>query len=886
MTDGPSPLSCGLRPQDGELVSPLWTTRFWLTQAPFIAPHEPQRRSQWPTRVRIERGEAEWTVYFECDSPPCTELPREPLRAVGDPDLWQAEYVQIQMPVGEEGGCLHLSVSRSGQMLSEHFDKRRDPIAGWRATTEETPSGWRARISLPRAAVPQPWKLRLARWTSGEGLTRWPTPFGSWWHVQAHDFLEVDCENVCPNEQLDGTVELWMTQREASLFAAAGTPDPRLTAPCDWHQAASGFLKTPPESGALLRHLQRRLEEQPWLAFGVLPLPDMALCRGLLENRVYFRDAVLDLGAEPGWDDDHGNPFVMAHVTRFDFLADLLAAFRHSGDEAYARCAVDLIASWLAGNDMRQSLTPNRYPMRWAPRIIVSHRLVCMVRALFSLLATGLVSEALLLRLFAAVRETALVLSPDLARKYPKNHSIIIGDHFVQLSVLCSELTAAETIRAEYFAHLGRALETQFLPDGVQNELSTSYHIVCYTRLTEATSLCEQAGVPIPQEITAWRRRILTVAAYYLLPNGQIAAFNDGHMGATTDAIGEDDKDLRALILRDAPALDAQEALVIARGGDQAGTPLCHALPYAGHFILRDGLSPGSMALAFDAGPLGLAHAHEDALSLMLVRYGKPLLIDIGSGAYDADLPMRGYSVSTHAHSTICVDGEDQAARYFPQFWKRDTPLESRHFFGRAVHFVEGEYSLGYGPDGAIAVRHRRMILFVCGAYVLVADYLSGAGAHRIESHFALAPLPHRPTPQGLITTSSDGDLEVRALYPSTITTAVAFGQHEPFAGWMPDGLYGQQPCPHLTLQLDAELPCCLLTLLAPFRTAEEIPRTRVHETPEHLRVEIAHGEQTATFQCSRTPRELSYATTSVQFGATSAAEGKWAFTEDVDHSQ
>jgi hypothetical protein len=190
---------------------------------------------------------------------------------------------------------------------------------------------------------------------------------------------------------------------------------------------------------------------------------------------------------------------------------------------------------------------------------------------------------------------------------YPKNHSIIIGDHLVQLSVLCRELIAAEEIRTEYFAHLCRALETQFLPDGVQNELSTSYHIVCYMRLTEATSLCELAGVPVPAEITAWRRRILTAAAYYLFPNGQIAAFNDGHMGTATDTIG-------------------------------------------------------------------------------------------------------------------------------------------------------------------------------------------------------------------------DGDLEVRALYPSAIATTIACGQHEPFACWMPHGLYGQQPCPRLTMQLNEELPCCLLTLLAPFRAAEEMP--------------------------------------------------------------
>jgi hypothetical protein len=845
-------------------------THFWLTQAPFIAPGAPQRRSRLETRVSFQRTATEWVVQFDCESAPSAEKFDAPLRAIGDPDLWKSEYVQVQMPVGTEGGCLHLSIGRSGEMLSERFDKQRDPIAGWSARVEETTNGWQARITLPCAAVPSPLNVRLARWVPDEGITRWPSPFGTWWHVELQDFLEIDPSLADSKEPLDIQAEAWMEQREKALFAATGTSP----APNDGWQLARDFLNVPlGREGDFLHHLRRRVQRQPALAFEKLPLPDLALCRGLLENRVYFRGEVLDLGTHPDWDDDHGNPFVMAHATRFDFLADLVAAFRHTGEESFARCVVRLIESWLEGNDMRQALTPQRYPMRWAVSIIVSHRLVCMVRALYSLLETELVTEELLLRLFATVRESALVISPDLARKYPKNHSIIIGDHFVQLSVLCQGLLAAEAIREEYFAHLLRALEVQFLPDGVQNELSTTYHIICYLRLTEATGLCEQTGVPVPEAITAWRRRILTVASHYLLPNGQIAAFNDGNMNGGADAIGAEDATLRALILRDGGALGADEALAIARGDARAEYSISHALPYAGHFILRDGLSPDNMALAFDAGPLGLAHAHEDALSLMLVRYGKALLVDIGSGAYDGELPMRGYSTSTHAHSTICVDGEGQAARRFPQLWKRHTPLEKHHFFGRQVQFAAGEYSLGYGNNGAIAVQHRRLILFVNGAYVLLADYLTGTGSHRIESHFALAPLPHRLTPQGLITSSGDGDLEVRALHPNTISASIACGQNEPFAGWMPDGLYGLLPHPRLTLQLDTELPCCLLTLLAPFQSESEIPITRVLETPEQLSVEILQSAQSATFHCSRTPRSIRYLSGTVRFQASCNGE-------------
>jgi heparan-sulfate lyase len=876
MTNNMLPLRIG--------ISPAVATHFWMIQAPFIAPGAPHRRSSVETRVGFQLTATDWIVQFECESAPAQKPSGETLRAFGDPDLWQAEYVQVQMPLGDDGACLHLSIGRSEQMVSERFDKLRDPIAGWSASAEETACGWRARITLPRAQVPDPLKLRLARWVPGEGITRWPTPFGTWWHVESPDFLEIDPREDSSGESLDAEAEAWMQRREAALFAATGTPEPAAIPRGEWWRHARGFLNIPlVREGDFLRHLQHRLQEQPWLAFGVLPPPNMELCRNLLESRVYYEGTVLDLGQRPDWDSDHDNAFVMRHATRFDFLADLVAAFRHSGDEAYAHSAVALIESWLERNDVRQSLMPNRYPVRWAVRIITSHRLVCMMRTLFSLLPAGVVSEELFLRIYAATREVAEVLSSALARLYPKNHSIIVGDHMVQLSVLCNELSAAESIRDCYWEHLRRALKVQFLPDGVQSELSTSYHLVCYMRLTEATALCEEAGVAVPDDITAWRRRILTVAAKYLFPNGQLAAFNDGSMRGSVDAIGQGKNSLRELVLEHGPALGADEALAIASGGElgQAAMPISDALPYAGHYMLRDGLAPGSMALAFDAGPLGISHAHEDALSLMLVRYGKALLIDIGSGAYDPGVPMRLYSTSTHSHSTICIDGKGQAAGALPQFWKRSSPWEGHHFFGENIQFAHGEYSYGYGEGGAIRVLHQRAVLFVNQSYILLVDYLLGEGTHLVESHFAVAPLPYEITPRGLRTTSGDGDLDIALLHPKQAEVVVACGQEEPFAGWMPQGSYHVAPHPRLTFRLENQaMPCCLLTLLSPFQEQGEIAVPKIHESADSIQVEIERAGMRSHVTCSRLPLDITLSHGHSRLHINSRQDGQLDFTE------
>ncbi|MCC7517874.1 MAG: alginate lyase family protein [Verrucomicrobiae bacterium] len=854
----------------------LWTAevRFWLAQEPYSPAHAPHTRSRWSTRVRFAGSASEWRFEFECRAdPPGKEAPIRPL---GDPDVWQGEYVEVFMPCGEEGECLHLSVTRSGLAISERHDKRRDPIPGWRGTAREVKDGWRAEIVVPRGAPGLPGKFRLVRWVPGEGLTRWPTPFGSWWLVAPPDFLEVTGAGAAPAPSED-EIGKFIRERERGLFVSAGLPVPG-------EVADLGFLDpVPAGEGGFLRTFQLRAEKNPWLGFDLLPPANMVHARDMLGNRFWYHDASVQMRAPFDWDTGRGDPFVMVHLTRFDFLADLVAAWRETGDLAFARKAIECVATWLERHDLRQYLTPARYRARWS-WLNLPHRLVCMMQTVGSLAGTGLVGEGLLLRLYQAVAGALQVLDGSMmARHYNKNHSLIIADHGVVLSVLCSELRCAAPMRERYFEHFRRSLGVQFLPDGVQWELSTIYHMICYQRLTEATSMCEKAGIPVPPDLTGWRRRIMTVGARYLTPHGRVFNFNDGGMPGTVDAIGRPDDTFVSLILREGPSLDANEALALATNGRQGAIfpPYSHAMPWAGHFILRDGPGPESTGLAFDAGPLGMGHAHEDALTLTMTSFGKTLLADLGSGAYDNTLPMRGYSMSTEGHSTICVDGCGQAGAWFPETWSRKTSLEGRHWFGRAVQFVAGEYGLGYGDEGAVRVEHRRAVLLVNGAYVVVFDRLLGEGEHLLESRFVFNALPWRETERGLRTTSGTGDLDVRAIWPVALAREVACGQEKPFAGWVIRGLYGQEPAPRLTFSAKVPLPACWVTLLTPFRDAAEIPEVAAEKHRDEIRVRLATARSTALLVVREDPFKVDFENERVTFSAAAGAGGKFAFREE-----
>lgn len=77
--------------------------------------------------------------------------------------------------------------------------------------------------------------------------------------------------------------------------------------------------------------------------------------------------------------------------------------------------------------------------------------------------------------------------------------------------------------------------------------------------------------------------------------------------------------------------------------------------------------------LRWDVSPLGYlataAHGHLDALHLSLWVGGVAMIIDPGTGAYYANLPLRNWLASRQAHNGPCPVGEDWPRRLGPFLW-------------------------------------------------------------------------------------------------------------------------------------------------------------------------------------------------------------------------
>ena len=92
-----------------------------------------------------------------------------------------------------------------------------------------------------------------------------------------------------------------------------------------------------------------------------------------------------------------------------------------------------------------------------------------------------------------------------------------------------------------------------------------------------------------------------------------------------------------------------------------------------GHFIFRKQNNEKEIYLHFDAAPLGYlsiaGHGHADALSFLMQVNGYPIFVDSGTYSYHVSKQWRDYFVSTMAHNTVCVDGENQATQAGDTMW-------------------------------------------------------------------------------------------------------------------------------------------------------------------------------------------------------------------------
>ena len=230
----------------------------------------------------------------------------------------------------------------------------------------------------------------------------------------------------------------------------------------------------------------------------------------------------------------------------------------------------------------------------------------------------------------------------------------------------------------------------------------------------------------------------------------------------------------------------------------------------SGYSIIR---GRNSEKAIFDHGELGMApqyaHAHADALSLVLQVGRRDVLIDPGTYTCTGNETWRRYFRGTRAHNTVTIDGLDQAVQEGPFAWSR--PFETHLVYKEET--PEGKITViarHYGYSDRLGVIHLRGVSFEPPGSWMIWDWLTGSGSHHLELNWHL----------GCQATLMEGGFRLEGFERPLLLTVeggtptLHEGSIQPVGGWASKRYGSKEPITTLRVEHSGSVPHEFMTRL------------------------------------------------------------------------
>jgi hypothetical protein len=470
---------------------------------------------------------------------------------------------------------------------------------------------------------------------------------------------------------------------------------------------------------------------------------------------------------------DHSDVKVPWELSRFQHLPLLGKAWWLSGDERYSEEAASEMRDWIRKN-------PTGFGVNWKCPMDVAIRAVNWIHAWAMFSDSSAFSDEDWKNLL-----TALYRHGQFVRSNLEYHVAVRGNHYLSnlaglafLGCVFADTPEGREWRKFAREQLKVEMEFQVLPDGVNQEMSTSYHrLVLELFLWSAGVLAAGDGDAAPY----WRvekqfgapfmhrlRGMFEYAAAHARPDSKVPLFGDHDdgrlhlLGSYADWTKDSTRHLLALgaCLFDEPAWwaasddDGREEAYWMFGEEcvsdikrrAANLPPCaaksRAFTESGFYVMRHAAHFAMLR----CGPVGMrgagGHDHCDHLSMEIAIDGLPLVVDPGCYVYTADPKARSLFRSTAFHNTLQVDGQEQNGfdSYNLFGMKERTFSKCRLWTSDSEHDeFEGEHQ-GFDFLEKGLVHRRRVVFDKRNGRVLVTDFCPAQRRHSYVWHWHLPP--------------------------------------------------------------------------------------------------------------------------------------------------
>lgn len=323
---------------------------------------------------------------------------------------------------------------------------------------------------------------------------------------------------------------------------------------------------------------------------------------------------------------------------------------------------------------------------------------------------------------------------------------------------------------------LQRDLDIQVYPDGVQKELTSSYHWVALSNFEQCAEVCRQAGVAVPPHYASRLEDMWNYLAYSIRPDGYGLLNNDSDRNFNRDKI-----------LDAADKYRRPDWAYIASNGRAGQAPARPSVMFTwvGHLLMRSGFDADAQWGFFDLGPWGTGHQHNDMLHLSITAGGRDLLVDSGRFSYSGEIAAKfrvPYAFHSAGHNVILMDGQGQSPG----------PLSATSALPNTAYRLEKDfdYARGVCPHFAKVegkISHARSVLYVRGHCWLVVDQIDTDRPRKLEALWHWHPACTVKA-SGLRVESTDegkGNLAVMPIGDVKWSVELVKGQTEPrLQGW------------------------------------------------------------------------------------------------------
>lgn len=398
-------------------------------------------------------------------------------------------------------------------------------------------------------------------------------------------------------------------------------------------------------------------------------------------------------------------------------------AYQASGNEEYAKEWVFQFRDWAQKNPLGLSKDNDRYA--WRP-LEVSERIQSLPATFKLFLSSPNFSPQFLLEFLKSYAEQADYIPP----RYTDigNHLLFEAQRMITAGCFFPELKNATSWRQSGVEVLNREIKKQVYPDGMQFELSPTYHNAAINIFLQALRSMQLSGLEreFPDSYQNTVEKMIMATINFSFPDYSYPMFGDAWLA-----------DKSGMLKQFKPWTEVfpnnRVIQYFASEGKQGTLPsyLSHGLTTAGFYTFRNGWKDEATVMVLKASPPGEFHAQPDNGTFELWVKGRNFTPDAGCYVYSGDeeiTKLRNWYRQTRVHQTLTLNNENMKVTDAKLIqWKTDPKLDI----------------LTYSNPSYPALDHRRSVLFIDRQYFLIIDHASGSAKGNLGIHFQLKEDSH-----------------------------------------------------------------------------------------------------------------------------------------------